>query len=332
MPRCCSSGHFLGKFVVKLPLKNEINSVSTEVCHEFIGKFSSSLEEIQEQFRNNQSYDINWAYTFNPLRSRPLIRIAEGAAICPIPSFLLRRVTNEMYFDLVQDEKEFAKQFGPAVQELVGEVARRADRLGKFEIIPEARYGPKGAPKDTVDWILVDETASLFIECKGARTRYRGVSDLTDRRFIDAEFERIRGFTVQLYKTLNSALEGEYPNWKPNGRPVHPIIVTLEDWQTFGIHVVRLVVDPLKDELKALGIDPALVDRCPPSFCAIDTFEMAANVCNIVGINQVFAQKTRGEYPQWALETFLFDNFKDEIATRPDTSFSEQWLKLMRRR
>lgn len=325
------SGHFLESFTLRLPLRNEVNRVPQDVSNSFIDRFSSTLEEIRSSYQEYQSYDINWAYTFNPLRSKPLIRVNDRMAICPIPSFLLRRVTSEVYFDLVRDQVGFSRHFGPAVQELIGEIAVRADTLGRFRVIPEARYGAKGAPKDTVDWIIVDESGSLFVECKAARTRYRGISDLTDRRFIDAEFDRIRGFTVQLYKSLHSALGGEYPNWKPDGKPVYPIVVTLEDWQTFGIHVDRLVVDPLKTDLAAQGIDPAIVDRHPPAFCAIDTFEMAVNVCNIVGLANVFRQKAEGEYPQWALETFLINNFKSELAARPGSAFSDQWLKLMRR-
>jgi hypothetical protein len=123
-------------------------------------------------------------------------------------------------------------------------------------------------------------------------------------------------------------LKGEYPNWKPDGNPVYPLIVTLEDWQTFGIHVDRLVIDPLKAELSSQGIDPSIVDRHPPSFCAIEAFDMAANVCNIVGLAKVFQKKTQGEYPQWALDTFLTNNFKEELASRPASAFMEQWLKL----
>src|SRR4051812_5267447 len=120
------SGHFLKNFAVRLPLRNEINSVSQQVSDDFILRFSSTLAELREEYRKQQSYGINWAYTFNPLRSKPLIRLNEKLAICPIPMFLLRRVTNEIYFDLVQDQVPFARHFGPAVQELVGEIAQEA--------------------------------------------------------------------------------------------------------------------------------------------------------------------------------------------------------------
>jgi hypothetical protein len=325
------TGHFLNAWTVSLPLRNELNSVPPDVCNAFVSKFSLSLSDLREEYRKNASYGINWAYSFNPLRSRPLIRLSDHVAICPITTFLLRRATSEMYYDLVKDQTAFAKNFGPAVQELVGEVAKRSNRSGRFTVIPEARYGPSKAPKDTVDWIIEDQTATLFVECKGARVRYQGVSDLTDRHFIDAEFDRIRSFALQLYKTLNDALRGAYPNWKPRGTPVYPMIVTLEDWQTFGIHVDRIVIAPLKSELAAAGIDPAIVEKHPPSFCAMETFEMAAGVCDAVGVETVFGAKTKGEEAQWALETFLMNNFRAKIDALPGSVFADQWHRLLRK-
>jgi hypothetical protein len=243
--------------------------------------------------------------------------------------FLARRVTNELYFDLVSKGDAFSKSWGPAVQSLVGEVARRSDKRGRFAVIPERSYGSSKRRRDTIDWIILDDGAALFVECKGARTRFRGISDLTSQEFIDGEFSRIRDFAVQTYKTLHDCLAGEYPNWKPDGRPIYPLIVTLEDWQTFGMHVDRLVVAPLKAEMERLGIDPKIVEKHPLSFCAVDTFEQAMAVCNDAGIDAVFRQKTAGEYPQWALETFLLQNFKDELSRVGGSIFEEEWAKLM---
>jgi len=325
------SGHFLDRWSMNLPVRNELNTVPPDVCDAFVRKFSLSLPELRDEYLKNASYGINWAYSFNPLRSKPLIRLSDNLAICPIPMFLLRRATTEMYFDLVKDQVGFAKNFGPAVQELVGEIASRSNQSGRFTIIPETRYGSANAPKDTVDWIIEDETATLFVECKGARARYQGISDLTDRRFIDGEFERVRAFTLQLYKTLNDALQGKYPNWKPRNAPIYPLIVTLEDWQTFGIQVDKVVIAPLKPELTAIGIDPGIVERHPPSFCAAETFEMTAGVCDAVGLERVFGAKTRGEEAHWALETFLMNYFRDEISSLTGSVFADQWQRLLRR-
>jgi hypothetical protein len=51
----------------------------------------------------------------------------------------------------------------------------------------------------------------------------------------------------------------------------------------------------------------------------------------MVGVSNVFEQKKQGEYPQWALETFLTNNFKEELASLSGYAFSGQWSKLMRR-
>ncbi|MBV9931521.1 MAG: hypothetical protein JO013_11330 [Alphaproteobacteria bacterium] len=322
------AGHFLSNFSLRIPIRNELNSASAEACERFLARFSQTLDEAREAYRKVQSYDINWAYTFDPLRSRPILKVNSTTAICLIPSFLIRRATNEVYFDLVGKEPHFSKAFGPAVQQLVGEAAENANRRGRLNILSEASYGGAKTRKDTADWLIADETATLLVECKSARARLKGTTDLTDHAHIDKEFERIRAFAVQIYKTLADALGGKYPQWKPDGRPVYPLLVTLEDWQTFGLHVDRLVVQPLREELRSLGIDPALIENHPLSFCALDTFEQAVIVFEQAGIDNVFRRKTQGEYPQWALETFLLDQFSEELAEGRSSLFSGQWAKL----
>ena len=325
------TGHLLDESTIRLPLRNELNGVPPRVCDAFVRKFSSSITELRDAYRSNASYGINWAYTFNPLRSKPLIRLSDDLVICPIPMFLLRRATSEIYFDIVKDQQSFARNFGPAVQDLVGEIARLSDVRDRFTIIPEVRYGSAKAPKDTADWLIQDETATLFVECKGARPRYQGISDLTDRHFIDDEFARLRNFTLQLYKTLHDALRGRYPTWKSNGKPIYPLIVTLEDWQTFGVHVASVIIDPLKVELKSIGINPIIVDQHPPTFCSVETFEMVMRVCNEVGLEAVFGPKTKGEELQWALETFLTSTFGAQIRALDGSVLSGQWEQLLQR-
>jgi hypothetical protein len=325
------SGHFVNNFSIVLPIKNRINAVSAEICSRFIERFSCTIDELKNEYRNLQQYNINWAYTLNPLRQKPIVRVAKDLAICPIPVFLLRRMTNELYFDLVKSGDAFSRSFGPAVQKIIGEIAESAGVDGRLRVIPECRYGTKSAPKDTVDWIVEDETASLFVECKGARVRYQGISDLTDHKFIDGEFVRIKEFLFQTYRTLNDALDGQYPQWKPRDLPVYPMIVTLEDWQTLGIHVERLILAPLRVELDAVGIDSAIVDRHPPSFCAMDAFEIAMRVCEKTGINEVFAKKNTGEYPQWALDTFLYNQYGDIISNFKGSVLDGQWRKIEQR-
>lgn len=324
------AGHFLKNFSFKLPVTNQLNSVSSEICSAFISKFSIHFEDLKRQYISLASYDVNWAYTFNPLRKTPLLYLPnEDAVICPIPQFLIRRVTNELYFDLVANQDAFSLHFGPAVQTMIGDVAAVSNVSKSFTILPEARYGSKKAVKDSADWIISDQTAHLFIECKGARVKFQGISDLSSRKFIESEFARIKGFALQLYKTLNSALNGEYPHWQPDDRPIYLMVVTLEDWQTFGLHVQRLVFDPLKNELAASGINPDIVDKHPLSFSGIEDFELAINAADAFGIDAVFKRKNEGEYPQWSIGTFVNQNFSSELNNRPRGAFLEEWERIV---
>lgn len=322
------AGHFLTDFTLTLPVTNQLNRVPVEVCNEFVDKFSMSLDEARRAVKGLQEYNINWAYTFNPLRSKPLIRINDKQVICPVTPFLIRRGTSEVYFDLVKHDDDFSRGYGPAFQRVVGAVAADASAGTPLRVLPEAHYGSRSKPRDSVDWIVEDDSASLFIECKGSRIKYRGISDLTNHEAIDAEFRRIRKFCFQLYKTLSDALAGLYPHWKPTGNPVYPIVVTMEDWETFGIKIAEEVINPLKRELAEISVDPDLVERYPPSFCSLQTLDQAIYVCGRRGVEEVFCRKVQGENQQWALDTYLGNAFSKVLAARAKMSLSTEWARI----
>lgn len=322
-------GHFMSSMAAQLPLKNEINSASLSGFAKILSRLTINLPELRESYKSFSDYNINWAYTFNPLRSTPLIRV-EDKLICPIPSFLIRRVTSEIYFDLVKHDKKFSQFYGPAVQRLVGKIFEVQGGGGAYEVLPEAEFGSKSKRQDSIDWIISDETAHLFVECKAARVRYKGISDLTDKSNIVSEFLRIKNFAIQAYKTLACALDGQYNHWKPDGKPVYIMLVTLEDWQSFGILVQDHIINPLRNDLEELGLDPDMTRKYPMSFCPVDDLEFAARVFCDVGISQVLHRKSEGEYPQWAMGTYLGQNFSDSSTNFEFKACADEWDFILR--
>jgi hypothetical protein len=165
------SGHFLGKAALALPINNQVNSVSAERCAAFLARICRTLTEHKALAQSAQTYDINWAYNFNSLEEFPLVQISDSEVLCPIPTLLLRRFCDGLYFDLVRRGNEFHPTFGLAYEDYVGDVSSAANSRGTFQILKAERYGPRTARKDTIDWILFDDSATLFIECKASRVR-----------------------------------------------------------------------------------------------------------------------------------------------------------------
>jgi len=322
------SGHFLGNPILRAPLINQVNAVPQDAVDRFIGRVSLCLDELRERIRQAQAYNVNWAYAFDPLRTWPIIDLGDQRLFCPMPTLLLWRLTEGIYFDLVQHRKPFDRHFGLAFQDMIGEVVRAADQAGRLQALPEQRYGTRQKPRDSVDWIVQDDTAAIFLECKASRLKAQAKVDVHDTTTIDAEITRLAGFVVQVYATLADAQVGAYPHWKPDGRPIYPMVVTLDDWIPSGHALLGGLDAAVRDGLGARGLDPALVEDSPYTLCSLYEFEAAARAFASDGIQAVMSRKTSGQEQGWALLPFLQGSFP-KATSGADVLFRAEWREVI---
>lgn len=323
------SGHFLDDPILRTPVTNQINAVPQGTIDQFLARVSSGIAELRERIRQMQAYNINWAYAFDPLRTWPLIDIGENRLFCPMPTLLMWRLTEGVYFDLVQHRQEFDRNFGLAFQDLIAEVVRAADRGGRLQVFPEERYRTRQRPRDSVDWILQDDTASIFIECKASRLKAQAKVDINDTTTIDGEVSRLAAFVVQIYATLMDALQGAYRQWKPNGRPVYPLVVTLDEWLPSGRALIGGLEAAVRAGLQGRGIPLAILDDSPFTLCSLHEFESAARAFGAAGIRAVIGGKTAGEHHGWAMMPFLQGQFPRVVGTRT-VLFKDEWRGVSR--
>jgi hypothetical protein len=323
------SGHFLSEPFLRLPAINQLNAASDAVVTDFLRRFSLPTGALRERMQQAQSYNVNWAYAFDPLRTFPLIEVSADRLFCPMPTLLLWRFTEGVYFDLVQERVAFDRAFGPAFQDLAQDVVRAASIDRRLQVLPEARYGTKARPKDSVDLIVQDETAVLFVECKASRLKAQAKVDINDTAVINGEIDRLAGFVAQLYATLADALDGAYPHWKPDGRPVYPLVLTLDEWLPSG----RLLNDAFEEAVRAKlgerGVPLELLEERPFTLCSLQEFEAAAQIMARVGVGPVMAGKTANEQRTWAMSPFLQTAYRAEM-NELDNLFADEWDDLMR--
>src|SRR6202030_4474404 len=102
--------------------------------------------------KKNKTYDHKFAYNFDPLRATPLIEVANRNGkflLAPIPTLLLWRFTEGIYYDLCKSEG-FDHAFGKSFQQYTGEVISAADQRGKFSIHSEQQYFVGKDRKDSI--------------------------------------------------------------------------------------------------------------------------------------------------------------------------------------
>jgi hypothetical protein len=294
-----------------------------------IGRLSKSAAEMRAEMVESQCFDVNWAFSFNPLRASPLVHAGNPRSLmCPIPTFLYQRLTDGLYFDLIRADRHFGDASGKAFEDYVGAVAS-AIGDGRFELRPEACWGKP--ERRSVDWIILDKTAALFVECKLGRLDIASQIEIANTPPFLAAIERLAGHVGQLYATLTDALGGAYPHWQADGRPIHPIIVTFHEWFAFGPFFYKHLRECVAQVFQKRGLDAALLDRYPYAICSITEFEGLLSACRGASIDAVLSSKNDPEHRQWLMRGFLakrysgslhasmgtFENGMDAVISRP---------------
>ena len=315
------TGAYSDKFGIRYPIRIEMEGILTQAqSDEFIRRFSIGITELKEKMERAQSYDQDFAYTMNPLLLTPLVWvILDGVKtlIAPVPTYILKRFTEGIYYEICNAEG-FSAAFGSSFQEYVGDVLKATTGNTDVHISPEQNYRVGKNVKHSVDWIMEDATATIFIECKTKRVRYAGKLALSDTASIDEDLKKMADFIVQVYKTLTDALQGSYAHWQPSERPIYPMVVLLEEWYLFGDRVIAIIDRFVKDKLNEENLDLGMVDEYPYSICSVKDLEYTAAVLAKVGIQSYMETKNNDEYRNWSHGSYTNSNYFKEASARPD--------------
>ena len=280
-------------------------------------RISRSADDLRTATVERQSYDVNWAYSFNPLRAFPLVHAGNPRSLmCPAPPILLQRLTDGLYFDLIRVDRRFGSAIGKAFEHYVGKVV---ERIGGdvFELREEACWGKP--ERRSVDWIVSDKSASLFVECKLGRLDIASQTEISPEPPFVAAIGRLAGNVGQLYATLSEALGGRYPHWKPDGRPVHPIVVTFHEWFCFGPFFYKHLDELVDTEFKKRGLDRSLLERHPYCVCSIAEFEGLLTASRDASIDMVISEKMSAAHRQSLMRGFLADRYPGSLSNAMGT-------------
>lgn len=280
-------------------------------------RLSRSNDDLRSMTMERQSFDVNWAYSFNPLRAFPLIHAGNPRSMmCPAPPLLVQRLTDGLYFDLIKADKRFGHAAGKAFETYLGDVAAKIGQ-GRFELQEERCWGKP--ERRSVDWIMSDHSATLFVECKLGRLDIASQTELSTQPPFVAAIERLAGHVGQLFASLADALADGYPHWQWDGRPLHPIVVTFHEWFCFGpffyTHLDRLVAV----EFDRRGLDHELLERHPYTVCSIDEFEGLLMASHSSTIDTVMAAKTATGHRQSLTRGFLAERYPGSLSNAMGT-------------
>jgi hypothetical protein len=313
--------------------------VSSNQSFEFVGitraqsdlvyqRISTTYEELKEITQAEQQYDDRWKFTLNPMLRWPLLSLLPHQPHllhCPIPSYVLQRVSSGLYYEIVRTPG-FDKSFGNSFEAYVGEMLHVTFPQPQFTIQAEQPYRAGKDKKLTTDWTLSDDQATVFLECKSKRMTPMGKVS-ADPEVLTKEVSELAKAVVQVYKVISDALEGLTP-WKPNGQPVYPVVLTLEDWYLFG-PLVDLLRKEVESRMAAAELDSAWLTEMPYSVMSCADFECVSPTMAHAGLGQFFERRFAEEESRWLIRDFSQKYFPEPYRkTAHRILFEDEWLSV----
>jgi hypothetical protein len=176
--------------------------------------------------------------------------------------------------------------------------------------------------------MLSDPSGHLFIECKTKRLT-TNAKTLSDTLALEKDLAVMATAITQHYRNICDALAGR-TKWIPDGLPIYPIILTLEDWFILSPEVDQMLIGRVKNLLSDAGIPLRVLVDMPFTIASANEFEIAAQVIGKVGIAPLMAKKTEAEEPRsWSLSLFVANKFAAEMQNIDWRLFSEEWERLI---
>jgi hypothetical protein len=321
-------GHFYQQWGMSINQDYGMLGISREVSSAFLDRISCPIEQLRAETIRRQSYDRDWLYTWNPMEAWPLIRFDPDhpdRVLCPIPRYLSHRASLGVFYDLIKSTG-FDNPYGNAFQAYIGEVARKACPPPHFTLRGEESYHVAGQKIHGVDWVLSDSTGHLFIECKTKRLTLDARS-LSDPAALQKDLTVMATAIVQHYQNILRALEGKTA-WKPDGLPVYPLVLTLEDWFIFSPQVQDMLAEHVRRILAEHGIADQRLEQMPFMIASAHEFEIASQIIAQIGIALPMSKKAAPESRMWSFLPFFASNFPEKMQKVNWLLFEEDWERL----
>jgi hypothetical protein len=322
-------GHFFGEWGMSTRQDYRFLGIADDARDAFFERLTISLPELREQLKTRQRFDYDWAYTWNPLEAKPLVRLYPDhpdRMICPIPRFLHRRTLGGLFFDLVA-RRDFSNPYGKSFEKYIGEVFGATCPAPKFRLLLEEPFYVGGQRKDGVDWILSDDTAHLFVEGKTKRVTLDAKSR-SDTAALDRDLETIAKAVIQHYRNIQFALEGR-THWVPDGRPIYPLVLTLEDWFLISSTAYDMLMGHVRRLLLAENLRVEMLDEMPFTIASIGELETVAQIIAMTSIERVMAYKTAPSHRTWGLLNAVRMEFQEEVGRADLRLFGSEFDKIL---
>ncbi|HEL3751746.1 TPA: hypothetical protein UMV35_004088 [Stenotrophomonas maltophilia] len=286
-----------------------ILGVDPDQSRRFFSRISGHVDVIAAKLRDDQQLNSRWEYTLNALHFLPLVALDEThleRVYCPLPQALEARLIEGTYFDIYRrKDEQFDQAYGGAVEALVGRMLKSLPKRYSF-----TKPEPVVLKKEIYhlcDWVVSDESAVAYIECKAKRIALKGrVAATLDDLQTELQFlaEAVRQNYANMLR-MNEDIHGAGEE-KPRS---YCLVVTLEDWILFSDSAVSTLHRLVAEELVKYGLPQNLPSVAPYLILSAETFQQCMPALSSHSIQKVFGSIESPEYKGWAFSTYLARHF-----------------------
>lgn len=224
------------------------------------------------------------------------------------------------------NDVEFGNQYGKAFEEHVGEFAQKNLPHPQFIVHGEKEYFIGKNRKAGLDWLIMDNTANLFVECKTKRLREG--AKLIDPSLLIKDLEVLANAVVQSYKNIADVLKGRTA-WPLSTNPSFLVVTTLEDWLLFSPRIKMDLHDLVESNFVNENLELDLLTRIPYVVISCQEFERMALAIKFAGVFSVLNGKNSAEFKDWQMNEFLQKNYGKEVSRGSREAYSAGWKDLM---
>jgi hypothetical protein len=239
---------------IKLPSEGKLLSV--------LDRLSADPTQLRNIYRRHQTTDARFAiYNLNPLFLHPLVRpwrqkkhvaMDDDRMIAPIPDLVVLKNSTGIFYEMFNRYGiDFSNYFGDVFEAYVGQVLEHCGTSIKVISEQTIRKTYPTSKGKVPDWVVVDGSSAILVECKATRFSRAAVST--------GDESAVRESLKQLTKGLRQLADFRHAclTKAPGLEVVHsassfvPLLITLEPLYLINSLFFREYVD---DELASTNV------------------------------------------------------------------------------
>lgn len=318
---------FINNVFVNKSIKIDVPKIRDGELENFLGRVSRCYVKLRGTLSKEHIVDEKYAYRYSSLREFPIVEFdvdGDYYLFCPIPTLLFWRVTDGLYYDLM-NHKGFSNLFGKSFQRYVGEIVDK--RLGSGELLfqGEAEYFVGGNRKDSVDWMVSDgDLTNMFVECKTKRMTWNTKAEILQEGDIQKDLQFLSEAVVQVYKFIGDYIYGKYDKKNHTDENIYPLIVTMEDWFIFGYDIPVRLRESITNLVEEQGIEKEFLEKYPYFIMSVEEFSEMLGVIKNVGLEKFWSDKLSDkEKKEWNMDGYCRTVYPDVLKELDDIFYND---------